>query len=157
MIELLDKRETLYYIGTAMAIFIAIYGLLSYLGASHTTSVPYNMGVPVENYVGESGPTYIAHVAISVPLTIIIVWLFLHLIRVVFNIDLFKIITGLLSGNPIVDVLEVMDKNIEKVEVKTATFIHKLKTDIKSDMGIKPYRKSSSGLDHESFIMNGNN
>lgn len=152
MLDLLEKKENFYYLGMAMVLFILFYGLLSYLGASHTTTVPYNMGVPVGDYSGESGATYIANVAISVPLTIIIVWLLLHLIKGVFKIDLFETIKRTLNGNPIVDVLEIVDNDIEKVEVKTATFVHKLKTDIISDFGIKPYRKSSSDLDHEPFI-----
>ena len=157
MLELLDKKETIYYIGNSMVLFIVIYGLLSYLGASHTTSVPYNMGVPVGNYVGEYWATYIANVAISVPLTIIIIWLLLHLIKVMFKIDLFETIKDILSGNPIVDKLEIVNKDIEKAEIKTAKFIHKLKTDIEIDLGIKPYRKSSSSLDHEEFITKWNN
>ena len=152
MLDLLEKKENFYYLGMAMVLFIVFYGLLSYLGASHTTSVPYNMGVPVGDYVGESSATYIANVAISVPLTIIIIWLLLHLIKVVFKIDLFETIKGALNGNPIVNVIEVVNKDVEKVEMKTATFINKLKTDMITDMGIKPYRKSSSDLDHESFV-----
>jgi hypothetical protein len=152
MLDLLEKKENFYYLGMGMVLFIMFYGLLSYLGASHTTTVPYNMGVPVADYTGESGATYIANVAISVPLTIIIVWLLLHLIRVLFKIDLFETIKRVLNGNPIVDVLEIVDNDIEKAEVKTATFVHKLKTDIINDFGIKPYRKSSSDLDHESFV-----
>ena len=156
MLDLLEKKENLYYLGIGMGLFIMFYGLLSYLGASHTTSVPYNMGVPVGDYVGESTATYIANVAISVPLTIIIIWLLLHLIKVVFKIDLFETIKAALNGNPIVDVIEVINKDIEKVELKTATFINKLKTDITteivSDLEIRPYRKSSSDLDHESFV-----
>lgn len=147
------KSEAFNYIATATAMFIVIYGLLSYLGASHTTSVPYNMGVPVANYVGEQGATYIANVAISVPLTIIIVWLLMHLIKVVFKINLFEIIKALLSNNPIADELDVVNKDIEKAEVKSAQFIYKLKTDIERDIGIQPYRKSSSGIDHETFIV----
>ena len=92
MLELLDKKENLYYIGMGMVIFIFMYGLLSYLGASHTTSVPYNMGVPVADYTGESTATYIANVAISVPLTIIVIWLLLHLIKAMFKIDLFEFV-----------------------------------------------------------------
>jgi hypothetical protein len=155
MLDLLDKfskKDMIYYIGTSALIFIAMYGLLSYLGASHTTTVPYNMGVPVANYVGESSATYIANIAISVPLTIIIIWLLLHLIKALFKIDLFEIIKGSLSGNPIVDVLDVANKDIEKVELKTAKFVDKLKTDILMDFGIKPYRKSESSLDKESFL-----
>ena len=153
MLELLDKKENLYYIGMGMVIFIFMYGLLSYLGASHTTSVPYNMGVPVADYTGESTATYIANVAISVPLTIIVIWLLLHLIKAMFKIDLFETIKRVLSGNPIVEVIDVINKDGGKVEVKAATFINKLKTDIITDMGIKPYRKSSSDLDHESFMI----
>lgn len=152
VLELLDNKETVYYIGIGMVLFTFIYGLLSYLGASHTTSTPYNMGVPVANYEGESGATYIANVAVSVPLTVIIIWLLLHLVKAVFKIDLFEIIKRLLRGNPIVDVLEVANKNIEKKEMQAANFVHKLKTDILDDYGIKPYRKNSSDLDHESFV-----
>ena len=141
-------RTNLFYIASAGCIFIVIYGLLSYLGASHTTSPPYNMGIPVANYVGQYWATYIANIAISVPLTIIIIWILILLIKIVFKVNLFEIVKGILGNNPIVEVLDVLDKDIEKVEVNTAKFIHTLKMGIVSEFDILPYRKqTSSSLD----------
>ena len=159
MSVLLEYVRTLYntfygwYMAVAMIIFIMVYGLISYVGTSHTTSPPLNMGVPVANYTGEYWATYIANVAISVPLTIIIIWLLLHLIKVLFKIDLVSVIKQLFSANnPMYYLINTADTGLENAENSTAKFLHSLKLDSnKSKEGFAlapiPYQKT-----HDVFI-----
>jgi hypothetical protein len=145
--DLLEYVRTLYntfygwYITVAVFIFIMVYGLISYLGTSHTTTPPLNMGIPVANYTGEYWATYIANVAISVPLTIIIIWFLLHLIKVVFKIDLVSVIKQLFdASNPMYYLINTVDKGLENAENKTAEFIHSLKLD---SLKVKPENKEA--------------
>ncbi len=158
MSDLLEFVRTLYntfygwYMMVAMIIFIVVYGLISYVGTSHTTSPPLNMGVPIENYTGEYWATYIANVAISIPLTIITIWILLHLVKVVFKIDLVSVIKQLFSGsNPMYHLINTADTGLENAEISAAKFIHSLKLDYKpkriEGFAPKPYKKS-----HEAFI-----
>jgi hypothetical protein len=155
MTELLEYVRTLYntfygwYITVAVFIFIMVYGLISYLGMSHTTTPPLNMGVPVANYAGEYWATYIANVAISVPLTIIIIWFILHLIKVAFKIDLVSVIKQLFDGsNPMYYLIDTVDLGLQNAENKTAKFIHSLKIDskVKENFAPKPYKKSQEAF-----------
>ena len=70
-----------WYIIVAIIIFVLVYGFISYLAASNTTTQSFNMGLPVADYVGSYWATYMANVIISVPLTLIVVWLLFHLIK----------------------------------------------------------------------------
>ena len=147
MTDLLEYVRNLYswHIVVGMFVFIIVYGVISYLGASHTTTEPLNMGIPVANYTGEYWATYIANVAISVPLTIIIIWLFLHLIKVVFKIDLVMVIKQLFSGSsPMHYLITTVDAGLDRAEVSTAKFIHSLKTE--SNSAVKPYKKTSESF-----------
>jgi hypothetical protein len=159
MSDLLEYVRNLYYtmhgwyIVVGLFVFIIVYGMISYLGASHTTTPPLNMGIPVANYTGEYWATYIANVAISVPLTIIIIWLFLHLIKVVFKIDLVMVIKQLFSGsNPMHYLITTADAGLERAEVNTAKFIHSLKTEVNS--AVKPYKKSEGKESFSTLSMN---
>ena len=161
MSDLLEYVRTLYntfygwYIVVATFIFIMVYGLISYLGMSHTTTPPLNMGIPVANYTGEYWATYIANVAISVPLSIIIIWILLHLIKIVFKIDLVSVIKQLFDGsNPMYYLINTVDTGLQNAEIKTAKFVRslkldssKVKTEVKEDFAPTPYKKS-----HEAFI-----
>jgi hypothetical protein len=152
--DLLEYVRTLYntfygwYMTVAVFIFIMVYGLISYLGMSHTTTTPLNMGIPVANYTGEYWATYIANVAISVPLSIIIIWVILHLIKIVFKIDLVSVIKQLFDGsNPMYYLIDTVDTGLQNAENKTAKFVHSLKLDSKPEnkkamTNPTPYTKS---------------
>jgi hypothetical protein len=145
-----------------MIVFIMVYGLISYLGTSNTTSPPLNMGIPIANYAGEYWATYIANVAISVPLTIIIIWLLLHLVKAAFKIDLVSVIKQLFDGsNPMYYLIDTVDTGLQNVEIKTAKFVHSLKLDsLKLDSlkvkteGFEPRRYKKS---QDAFIPDDNN
>jgi len=149
--ELLEYVRTLYntfygwYMTVAVFIFIIVYGLISYLGMSHTTTTPLNMGIPVANYTGEYWATYIANVAISVPLSIIIIWVLLHLIKIVFKIDLVSVIKQLFDGsNPMYYLIDTVDTGLQNAENKTAKFVHSLKLDSNKEAMTNPtpYKKA---------------
>ena len=152
MSDLLEYVRTLYntfygwYIVVATFIFIMVYGLISYLGMSHTTTPPLNMGIPVANYSGVYWATYIANVAISVPLTIICIWILLHLIKIVFKIDLVSVIKQLFDGsNPMYYLIDTVDTGLQNAEIKTAKFIRSLKVkEVKEDFASNPvpYKKT---------------
>ena len=150
--DLLEYVRTLYnafhglYVAIAMIVFIMVYGLISYLGTSNTTSPPLNMGIPIANYTGEYWATYIANVAISVPLTIICIWILLHLIKIVFKIDLVSVIKQLFDGsNPMYYLIDTVDTGLQNAEIKTAKFIRSLKVkEVKEDFASNPvpYKKT---------------
>lgn len=152
MSDLLEYVRNIYntfygwYIAVAMAIFIFIYGVISYLASSHTTTSPINMGIPVANYTGEYWATYIANVAISVPLTIIIIWLLLHLIKVVFKIDLVSIIKRVFEGSPVYDLINRADAGLERAEVGTAKFLYSLKVKGEDEENVRPYKKTTGDV-----------
>ena len=160
--DLLEYVRTLYnafhglYVAIAMIVFIMVYGLISYLGTSNTTSPPLNMGIPIANYTGEYWATYIANIAISVPLTIIIIWLLLHLVKIVFKIDLVSVIKQLFDGsNPMYYLIDTVDTGLQNAEIKTAKFVHSLKLNslkVKENFAPRPYKKSQ-----EAFIPDDNN
>jgi hypothetical protein len=132
-----------WYIIVAIIIFVLVYGFISYLAASNTTTQSFNMGLPVGDYVGDYWATYLANVIISVPLTIIVVWLLLHLVKVVFRVDLIDMIKQALSDKPIFKWIDKIDSNLEMVEHTTANFLVKIKDKIETQINlIKPYRKT---------------
>lgn len=139
-----------WYIAVAMGVFVFVFGLISYLGSSNTTSPPTNMGIPVAEYVGEYWATYIANIAISVPLTLIVIWLLLHLIKVAFNINLIELIKRVFDGTPIADLINTVDHGIEEAELGTAKLLHSLKIEIRDPIdkittdAVKPFKKSST-------------
>jgi len=139
-----------WYVAIAMIVFIMVYGLISYLGTSNTTSPPLNMGIPIANYAGEYWATYIANVAISVPLTIIIIWLLLHLVKVMFKIDLVSVIKQLFDGsNPMYYLIDTVDTGLQNAEIKTAKFVHSLKLDslkVKENFAPRPYKQSQEAF-----------
>jgi hypothetical protein len=127
-------------------LFIVVYAFISYIGSSRTTSQLTNMGIPVGDYEGNSWASNIANIAISVPLSIIVIWILLHLIKVLFHFDLMEVIQRILGGHPVSEIVHVANKNIEHAEVKTATFLHSLKQKIEKEYTVEPYKQESFSL-----------
>ena len=127
-------------------LFILVYAFISYIGSSSTTSQLTNMGIPVGDYEGNSWASNIANIAISVPLSIIVIWILLHLIKVLFHFDLMEVIQRILGGHPVSDIVHVANKNLESAEVKTATFLHSLKEKIEKEYTVEPYKQESFSL-----------
>jgi hypothetical protein len=128
-------------------LFIIVYAFISYIGSSSTTSQLTNMGIPVGDYEGNSWASNIANIAISVPLSIIVIWILLHLIKLLFHFDLIEVIQKILGGHPVLELVHVVNKDIEHVEVKTATYLHSLKQKIKKQVyNVKPYKQESFSL-----------
>ena len=126
-------------------LFIIVYAFISYIGSSNTTSQPTNMGIPVGDYEGNYWASNIANIAISVPLSIIVIWILLHLVKVLFKIDLIEAIQQILGGHPVSELVHVANRDIEHVEEKTATFLHSLKQKIEKDI-VEPYKQESFSL-----------
>jgi len=126
-------------------LFIVVYAFISYIGSSNTTSQPTNMGIPVGDYEGNYWASNIANIAISVPLSIIVIWILLHLVKVLFKIDLIEAIQRILGGHPVSELVHVANRDIEHVEEKTATFLHSLKQKIEKDI-VEPYKQESFSL-----------
>ena len=149
----IDDMKGMYYgfnvknILIGCGLFIVVYAFISYIGSSSTTSQPSNMGIPVGDYEGNYWASNIANIAISVPLSIIVVWILLHLIKVLFHFDLIEVIQRILGGHPVSELVHVANKDIEHVEVKTANFLHSLKEKIKKEVyTVEPYRQESFSL-----------
>lgn len=146
--QLLADIKAIYYgfngknVLVGFILFVLVYGFISYIGSSNTTSQQTNMGIPVDDYNGNYWATNIAMIAISVPLTFAIVWLFLHLIKVLFHIDLVEVIKRILGDHPVSDLIQATDEGIVKSEVNTAYFLHTLKEKTKADF-LQSYRKES--------------
>lgn len=158
--QLLEDIKAIYYgfhgwsVLGGFALFIVVYAFISYIGSSNTTSQQTNMGIPVSDYVGDYWASNVAKVAVSVPLTIVIIWLLLHLIKVLFHIDLVNVIKRILGDHPVSELIQKVDDGMAKTEVKTAKFLHALKEKTKSD--ILAYKKESFssadlGVEEESF------
>ncbi len=128
------------------ALFIVVYAFISYIGSSNTTSRPTNMGIPVGDYEGNYWASNIANIAISVPLSIIVIWFLLHLIKVLFRFDLIEVIQRILGDHPISEVVNVVNRDIEHTEKKTATFLHSLKQKIEKEYIVEPYKQESFSL-----------
>ena len=116
-----DAVFSIFFVG-AMVVFVAIYFVISYL-SGETTSNYENMGIPVE-YAGMHFAGYVANFLVSIPLTIIIIWLILHLVKVLFGLDLIIYIKHFFTDLPIAKFIEIVDTGIVNAEVKTAHFIH---------------------------------
>ena len=127
-------------------LFIIVYAFISYIGSSSTTGPPTNMGIPVDDYEGNYWASNIANIAISVPLSIIVIWMLLHLIKVLFHFDLIEVIQRILGGHPVTELIHVANKDIEHAEVKTATFLHSLKHKIEKEYTVEPYKQESFSL-----------
>jgi hypothetical protein len=127
-------------------LFIVVYALISYIGSSSTTGPPTNMGIPVGDYESNFWASNIANIAISVPLSIIVIWILLHLVKVLFHFDLMEVIQRILGGHPVSELVYVANRDIEHAEVKTATFLHSLKEKIKNEYKVEPYRKEPFSL-----------
>ena len=127
--------------------FIVIYGFISYLASTSTTTPAFNMGIPVSDYVGNNyWTTYITQLLVAIPLTVITIWFLVHLINIIFKIDLLYYIKQLLKGSPILPVIEKVDKKMEDAETAAAKFIHSIVERKSSEEGFtpSPYRGSSS-------------
>jgi hypothetical protein len=128
--------------------FIIIYGYISYLASTSTTTPAFNMGIPVSDYVGNNyWTTYITQLLVAIPLTVITVWFLVHLINIIFKIDLLYYIKQLLKGNPILPVIEKVDKTMEDAETTAAEFIHSIVERNRSEeegFTPSPYRGSAS-------------
>ena len=149
----IDDMKAIYYgfngrnILIGCGLFIVVYGFMSYIGSSSTTSQPTNMGIPVGDYEGNYWASNIANIAISVPLSIIVIWILLHLIKVLFRFDLIEVIQRILGGHPVSELIHVANKDIEQAEVKTANFLHSLKEKIKKEeYNVEPYKQESFSL-----------
>ena len=134
-----------WYIIVAIIVFILVYGFISYLAASNTTTQSFNMGIPVPDYDGSYWATYLANVIISIPLTIIVIWLLLHLIKVLFRFDVIDMIKQLLSDKPIVKWIDKVEYGLETAEHATANFFVNIKNNIETV--VKPLKKD----DNEGF------
>jgi hypothetical protein len=147
----IDDMKTIYHkfnlrnVLIGCGLFIVVYAFISYIGSSNTTSQPTNMGIPVGDYEGNYWASNIANIAISVPLSIIVIWILLHLIKVLFKIDLIDAIQKILGDHPVSGLVHVANKDIEHAEEKTAIYLHSLKQKIKKDI-VEPYK-------HESFSL----
>jgi len=128
------------------ALFIVVYAFISYISSSSTTSQSTNMGIPVGDYEGNSWASNIANIAISVPLSIIVIWILLHLIKVLFHFDLIEVIQRILRGHPVSELVHVANRDIEHVEAKTATFLHSLKQKIEKEYHVEPYKQEPFSL-----------
>ena len=128
--------------------FIIIYGLISYLASTSTTTPAFNMGIPVSDYVGNNyWTTYITQLLVAIPLTVIMVWFIIHLINIIFKIDLLIHLKQLLQGNPILPVIEKVDKTMEQAETAAAKFLHSVVERNSSEeegFAPSPYRGSST-------------
>jgi len=149
----IDDMKAIYYgfnvknILIGCGLFIVVYAFISYIGSSSTTSQPSNMGIPVGDYEGNSWASNIANIAISVPLSIIVIWILLHLIKVLFHFDLMEVIQRILEGHPVSELVYVANKDIEQAEKKTATFLHSLKEKIKKEVyAVEPYKQEHFSL-----------
>jgi len=127
-------------------LFIVVYAFISYIGSSSTTGQLTNMGIPVGDYEGNYWASNIANIAISVPLSIIVIWILLHLIKVLFHFDLMEVIQRILGGHPVSELIYVANKDIEQTEEKTATFLHSLKQKIEKEYIVEPYKQESFSL-----------
>lgn len=127
-------------------LFIVVYALISYIGSSSTTSQSTNMGIPVGDYEGNYWASNIANIAISVPLSIIVIWILLHLIKVLFHFDLIEVIQRILGGHPVAELVYVANRDIESAETKTATFLHSLKQKVEKEYNVEPYKQESFSL-----------
>jgi hypothetical protein len=135
-----------YTIIIATISFIIIYGYISYLASTSTTTPAFNMGIPVSDYVGNNyWATYITQLLVAIPLTVIMIWFIVHLINIIFKIDLLFYIKQLLEGNPILPVIEKVDRTMENAENAAAHFIHSI-VEQNKDEGFtpSPYRSSGS-------------
>lgn len=159
--QLIADIKAIYYglngrnVLVGFSLFVLVYGFISYVGSSNTTSQLTNMGIPVGDYEGNYWASNIAIIAISVPLTIAIIWLFLHLIKVLFHIDLVEFIKRILGDHPVSDLIQTADEGIVKSEVKTANFLHTLKEKTQADIesSIKSYKKESfSSAAYEEYV-----
>ena len=130
----------------ACGLFIFVYAFISYIGSSNTTSQSTNMGIPVGDYEGNSWASNIANIAISVPLSIIVIWILLHLIKVLFKFDLIEVIQRILGDHPVSEIVHVANRDIEHTEQKTATFLHSLKQKIENEYIVESYKPESFSL-----------